>query len=109
MFEADQLKDLKRVSEVIAQRKEVLAVEYLDKKNVFGKKASVDEMSSFKSKVKKQDPIYDPEVEAELAKKRRQDEIDAKRAVDRIKEAEKEAAEKAAQEEAVEKTEHVEL
>ena len=37
-----------------------LACEYLDKKRVFGTKATVSEMASFKSKVKKQDPVYDP-------------------------------------------------
>ena len=31
----------------------------------FGNSASVAEMSNFKSKVKKQDPVYDPEVEEE--------------------------------------------
>ena len=41
----------------------VLACEYLRKKKIFGEKASIDEMASFKSKVKKQEPQYDPEVE----------------------------------------------
>lgn len=34
----------------------MLAVEFLDRKNVFGSKATIDEMSKFKSKVKKQTP-----------------------------------------------------
>ena len=41
----------------------ILACEYLDKQKVFGNKASVSEMASFKSKVKKQDPVYDPDEE----------------------------------------------
>ena len=41
----------------------VLACEYLDKQKVFGNKATVNEMASFKSKVKKQDPVYDPDEE----------------------------------------------
>jgi hypothetical protein len=48
-----KIKSLKKLAEKIADRKEVLAVEYLDKKKVFGIKASLDEMKLFKSKVKK--------------------------------------------------------
>ena len=48
-----KIKSLKKLAEKIADRKEVLAVEYLDKKKVFGIKASLDEMKAFKSKVKK--------------------------------------------------------
>ena len=48
-----KIKSLKKLAEKIADRREVLAVEYLDKKKVFGIKASFDEMKAFKSKVKK--------------------------------------------------------
>ena len=48
--------DLKPAANKLANRPEVLAVEYLDKKNVFGSKASIKEMQKFKSKVKKQQP-----------------------------------------------------
>lgn len=48
-----KIKSLKKLAEKLADRKEVLAVEYLDKKKVFGIKASLDEMKTFKSKVKK--------------------------------------------------------
>jgi hypothetical protein len=44
---------LSKLAKKLAERKEVLAVEYLDKKRVFGMKASLDEMKSFKSKVKR--------------------------------------------------------
>ena len=52
-------------------RKEVLAVEWLDKKKLFGDKASLDEMSSFKTRVKKQEIVYDPDVEREKEEARR--------------------------------------
>ena len=66
--------DLKRVAKVLSKRKEVLAIEYLDKKRVFGEKASLREMSSFKSKVKKQTPVYDPVVEREKEAQRKKEE-----------------------------------
>ena len=44
---------MNKIANNLKQRKEVLAVEWLDKKKVFGDKASIDEMSSFKTKVKK--------------------------------------------------------
>ena len=76
----------------------MLACEFLDKKRVFGDKASIDEMSSFKSKVKKQDVQYDPDVE-------KAKEEDKRRA-----EAEKRQAEnKAQEEEKTDDTEHIEL
>ena len=68
------LLDLKRVAKVLSKRNEVLAIEYLDKKRVFGEKASLREMSSFKSKVKKQTPVYDPEVEREKEAQRKKEE-----------------------------------
>lgn len=49
------------------QRKEVLAIEWLDKKKLFGDKANLDEMSAFKSRVKKQEVVWDPEVESDKA------------------------------------------
>ena len=70
----DKVKDAKKVAQQIAKRKEILAVEFLDKKKVFGEKASLDEMSSFKSKVVKQDVMYDPEVEAQKLKEQREKE-----------------------------------
>ena len=46
-------KSLKKLAEKLASQKEVLAVEYMNKKRVFGMKASLDEMKSFKSKVER--------------------------------------------------------
>lgn len=55
-------------------RKEILAVEWLDKKKTFGDKASLDEMSSFKSRVKKQKVVYDPDNKIDYEEiKRKQD------------------------------------
>ena len=50
------LDDLRPAAELLKELPDVLAVEFLDRKNVFGIKASIDEMSKFKSKVKKQTP-----------------------------------------------------
>ena len=45
----------------------MLAIEWLDKKKLFGDKANLDEMSAFKSRVKKQEVVWDPEVESDKA------------------------------------------
>ena len=50
------LDDLKPAAELLKELPDILAIEFLDRKNVFGKKATIDEMSRFKSKVKKQTP-----------------------------------------------------
>jgi hypothetical protein len=50
---AEKVQDLRKIANVLIKREEVLAVEWLDKKREFGLKASVAEMSGFKSKVKK--------------------------------------------------------
>ena len=49
-------------------------MEWLDKKKIFGDRATLDEMSSFKSRVKRQAVVWDPEKERkkEEAKKRKQ-------------------------------------
>ena len=47
------LEDLRKAASIIKELPDVLAVEFLDRKNVFGSKATIDEMSKFKSKVKK--------------------------------------------------------
>lgn len=39
------LNELRPAAEVLANRKEILAVEYLQKKRVFGKLADIDEMA----------------------------------------------------------------
>lgn len=53
MFKVGKQADMQKIANNLKTRKEVLAVEWLDKKKVFGDKASIDEMSAFKSKVKK--------------------------------------------------------
>lgn len=49
--------ELRPAVSILKELPEVLAVEYLDRKNVFGKKATIEEMSKFKSKVKKQKAV----------------------------------------------------
>ena len=49
---------MREICKALKKKPEMLACEYLDKKRVFGDKASIDEMSSFKSKVKKQNIEY---------------------------------------------------
>ena len=62
---------MKNLCKSLKKKSEMLACEYLDKKRVFGDKASIEEMSSFKSKVKKQDVQYDPDVEKEKEETKR--------------------------------------
>ena len=52
-FAISSLEDLRKAANIIKELPDVLAVEFLDRKNVFGSKATIDEMSRFKSKVKK--------------------------------------------------------
>ena len=68
------IKEMKELCKALKKKTELLACEFLDKKRIFGDKASIDEMSSFKSKVKKQDVQYDPDVEREKeqAKKKKE-------------------------------------
>lgn len=54
MIEVGHQRDMKKIANNLKSQAEILAVEWLDKKKIFGDKASLDEMSSFKSKVKKQ-------------------------------------------------------
>uniref|UniRef100_A0A7S3IWL0 Uncharacterized protein n=1 Tax=Strombidium inclinatum TaxID=197538 RepID=A0A7S3IWL0_9SPIT len=51
----------RRVATVLSKREEVLAVEFLQHEKIFGYHAKLTEMSSFKTKVKKQAVEYDPE------------------------------------------------
>ena len=62
---------MREICKALKKKPEMLACEYLDKKRVFGDKASIDEMSSFKSKVKKQTVEYDPDEEKEKEDKKR--------------------------------------
>lgn len=50
------LNELRPAADALSNRKEILAVEYLQKKRIFGKYSDIDEMASFKSKIKKQKP-----------------------------------------------------
>ena len=64
------LDDIKPAAKKLKYNQHVLAVEFLDQKNVFGMKASVEEMAKFKSNVKKQKVVYDPAGELEKGQKR---------------------------------------
>ena len=48
--------DLRKAADILKEQPEILAVEFLDRKNIFGNKATIEEMSRFKSKVKRQKP-----------------------------------------------------
>ena len=67
-------KDFKKIANNLKKQKEILAVEWLDKKKVFGDKASLDEMSAFKSRVKRQDVKFDPENQKTEEQKRQEEE-----------------------------------
>lgn len=60
MISVAKLDDIKIAVLALKKLNEVMAIEYLDKKNTFGMRASIDEMSKFRTKMKKQDPVYDP-------------------------------------------------
>jgi hypothetical protein len=45
--------DFKFIAKILSKRPEVLAIEWLNKKILFGIKADLNEMSGFKSKIKK--------------------------------------------------------
>lgn len=58
-----EIKDIKPALKALKELPEILAIEFLNKKNVFGVKATIKEMSRFKPKIKKQEVVYDPELE----------------------------------------------
>ena len=73
---------MKSLCKALKKKTEVLACEYLDKKKVFGDKAGINEMSSFKSKVKKQEVQYDPDLEREKEQEKRRKEGEERRAAE---------------------------
>jgi len=48
-----ELEDIKPAVRILKELHEILAVEWLMKKNVFGVKANIKEMAKFKPKIKK--------------------------------------------------------
>ena len=50
-----------------------MAVEWLNKKKVFGNRASIEEMSAFKSRVKKQSVDFDPDNQKSEAEEREEE------------------------------------
>ena len=62
-LQSGELKDIKPALKALKELPEILAIEFLNKKNVFGVKATIKEMSRFKPKIKKQEVVYDPELE----------------------------------------------
>jgi hypothetical protein len=56
IIEVGRTLDHATISRILAKRPEILAVEFLNKKIKYGANATLDEMTSFKSKVKKIDP-----------------------------------------------------
>lgn len=63
VFTCEKQKDQQKIANNLKFQKEVLAIEWLDKKKLFGDKASLEEMSGFTSRVKRQAVVWDPEVE----------------------------------------------
>ena len=47
------IREMRALCTALKKKTEMLACEFLEKKKIFGDKASIDEMSSFKSKVRK--------------------------------------------------------
>ena len=99
------INEMKNLCKALKKKTEMLACEFLDKKRVFGDKASIDEMSSFKSKVKKQEVQYDPDVEKEKENERRRAEAN-EREEKRKAEEESKKKEETAKEDDIE---HIEL
>lgn len=56
MLELSDLSELKHAAELLTNKKEILAVEYLQKKRAFGKYADLDEMASYKTKIRPEEP-----------------------------------------------------
>ena len=54
------------IAKLLSGRPEVLAVEWLNKKVIFGSKAELQEMSAFKSKVKKVTPADELEKKKQV-------------------------------------------
>jgi hypothetical protein len=51
---------LKRATEILSHKEEILACEYLLKNRLFGLHADIGEMAKFKSKIKKEEPPASP-------------------------------------------------
>ena len=64
------LDDRKVIAQILSKREEILAVEFSQDKRIFGVKAGISEMSKFKSKIKKQEVVWDPEVESKKAEEK---------------------------------------
>ena len=59
---------LKIAALALSEYKEILAVEYLQNKRIFGKQASIEEMASFRSKIKPEEPPKKEEKKEEEKK-----------------------------------------
>ena len=73
-FTVGDQNDFKKIANNLKQREEIMAVEWLDRKKVFGHKATIEEMSAFKSKVKKQKIEYDPDKQIDYEEIKRKQE-----------------------------------
>lgn len=55
VIEMSSLNELKPAADILSKRQEVLGLEWLQKKRLFGVRADLDEMASFKTKIKRQE------------------------------------------------------
>ena len=60
MLELGELSELKEAAEELTKRDEVLAVEWFQKRRLFGIKADINEMAKFNSKIRKQEELEPP-------------------------------------------------
>ena len=75
IFTAARTLDLRTIAKILSKRPEVLAVEWLNKKIIYGVKAEIEEMSNFKTKVKKIIPLSEQidKQSDKTAKEKRED------------------------------------
>jgi hypothetical protein len=64
----------RKAAKILIMDPSVLAVEFLANFTEFGAKATIEEMNAHKPKCRRQDPDYDPEMEAKQANERRREE-----------------------------------
>eukprot|EP00347_Sterkiella_histriomuscorum_P024178 403332037 len=76
IYELGEIKELKVAAELLQTRQEILALEFLQRKRIFGRHADIDEMAKFKTKVRKQEPVKkDEKKESEPLENQSKEEV----------------------------------
>ena len=57
IFELEHQEELKQAADILSQRDEILACEWLQKRIIYGINAQLPEMAKFKTKIRKQEEI----------------------------------------------------